>query len=148
MVYLKKITNYNFTCYLSTFGLNCIYLEGITMQMQGITIDFNDKRTCGLLPDLCLEWDSRYDELDDNQQLIDYWESNLKKVTDKTHNIVSGNIETESILYSADPYAIELIKEVFKEIKMDTIEYSTMTKCDHCLDYDYLDENFKAKGHI
>jgi len=118
------------------------------MQMQGITIDFNDKRTCGLLPDLCLEWDSRYDELDDNQQLIDYWESNLKKVTDKTHNIVSGNIETESILYSADPYAIELIKEVFKEIKMDTIEYSTMTKCDHCLDYDYLDENFKAKGHI
>ena len=115
------------------------------MQLEGITIDFNDKRTCGLLPELCLEWDEKYDELDDNQELIKYWESNLKKITDKTHNIVSGNIETKSLVYSADPYAIELIKDVFKEIKTKTIDYNNILKCDHCLEYDYLDENFKVK---
>mgnify|MGYP000379602364 CR=1 FL=1 len=115
------------------------------MELKGITIDFNDRRTCGLLPELCLEWDEKYDELDDNQELINYWESNLKKLTDKTHNIVSGNIETISMIYSADPYAISLIKEIFKEIKMETIEYEHMTKCDHCLDYDYLDKDFKPK---
>ncbi len=115
------------------------------MELYGITIDFNDKHTCGLLPELCLEWDERYDELDDNQELIDYWESNLKKVTDKTHNVVCGNIETKSILYSADPFAIDLIKENFKELRIDSIDYSKMVKCDHCLDYDYLDINFKNK---
>lgn len=113
------------------------------MELQGITIDFNDKRTCGLLPELCLAWDERYDELDDNQELINYWESNLKKVVDKTHNIVSGNIETKSMLYSADPVAISLIKETFKEIEIETIEYDSMIKCDHCMDYDYLDKDFK-----
>ena len=115
------------------------------MQLQGITIDFNDKHTCGLLPELCLNWDEKYDELDDNQELINYWESNLKKVTDKTHNIVCGNIETKSMLYSADPYAIELIKSAFGEIKIDTIEYSSIGRCDHCFDYDYLDKAFKTK---
>ena len=113
------------------------------MELQGITIDFNDKKTCGLLPELCLDWDERYDELDDNQELIDYWEINLKKVTDKTDKIVCGNIETKSILYSADPEAIKIIKETFKEINIDTVKYSNMIKCDHCLDYDYLDINFK-----
>ncbi len=115
------------------------------MQLQGITIDFNDKKTCGLLPELCLEWDERYEELDDNQELISYWETNLKKVTNKTSNIVCGNIETKSILYSADSYAITLIKEAFKEIELHTIDYDSITKCDHCLDYDYLDKNFKQK---
>lgn len=115
------------------------------MLLEGITIDFNDKHTCGLLPDLCLEWDEKYDELDDNQELINYWESNLKKITDKTHNIVSGNIETKSILYSADPYAISLIKDTFNEIKLDTVEYDHITKCDHCLEYDYLNKKFKNK---
>jgi len=115
------------------------------MELQGITLDFNDKRTCGLLPELCLEWDEKYDELDDNQELIDYWESNLKKVTDKTDKIVSGNIETKSILYSADPAAIEIIKNTFVEIKLETILYSQVNKCDHCLEYDYLNKEFKRK---
>jgi hypothetical protein len=115
------------------------------MEMYGITIDFNDKHTCGLLPELCLDWDERYDELDDNQELINYWESNIKKVLDKTHKIVCGNDETKSMIYSADPYAIGLIKDAFSEIKINTIEYSSISKCDHCLDYDYLDENFKTK---
>jgi len=115
------------------------------MELQGITLDFNDKRTCGLLPELCLDWDERYDELDDNQELIDYWESNLKKVTDKTNKIVSGNIDAKSILYSADPDVIELIKNTFVEIKLETILYSQINKCDHCLEYDYLNKDFKRK---
>jgi len=115
------------------------------MELQGITIDFNDKRTCGLLPELCLDWDERYDELDDNQELIDYWESNLKKVTDKTHNIVSGNIETKSILYSADKDAIQIIQDNFPEIKINTILYSEVNHCDHCLEYDYLNKDFKRR---
>jgi hypothetical protein len=49
------------------------------------------------------------------------------------------------MIYSADPYAIGLIKDAFSEIKINTIEYSSISKCDHCLDYDYLDENFKTK---
>ena len=39
--------------------------------------------------------------------------------------------------------AISLIKEIFKEIEIETIEYDSMIKCDHCMDYDYLDKNFK-----
>ncbi|OUR72429.1 hypothetical protein A9Q76_03780 [Arcobacter sp. 31_11_sub10_T18] len=115
------------------------------MELQGITIDFNDKRTCGLLPELCLDWDERYDELDDNQELIDYWESNLKKVTDKTKKIVSGNIEAKSILYSADEEAIQIIRDNFPEIKIGTILYSEVNHCDHCLDYDYLNKDFKRR---
>ena len=65
------------------------------MKLQGITIDFNDKRTCGLLPELCLAWDEKYDELDDNQELINYWESNLKKITDKVDSKEIGEIKAE-----------------------------------------------------
>ena len=115
------------------------------MQLEGITIDFNDKKTCGLLPELCLEWDERYDELDDNQELINYWKTNLKKVLTKTDKLVSGSIGTKSILYSADEEAIHLIKEAFKEITPKKIDYKNIIKCDHCLDYDYLDENFNKK---
>ena len=35
------------------------------MELQGVTIDFDDRKTCGLLPDLCLQWDFRTDELDE-----------------------------------------------------------------------------------
>ena len=115
------------------------------MQLEGITIDFNDKKTCGLLPELCLEWDEKYDELDDNQELINYWKTNLKKVLAKTDKLVSGSIGTKSILYSADEEAINLIKEAFKEITPKKIDCKNIIKCDHCLDYDYLDENFNKK---
>lgn len=116
------------------------------MKLQGITIDFNDRKTCGLLPELCLNWDEKYEELEDNQDLMHYWESNLKKITDKTNKIISGNIESKSIVYSADPEAIALIKEAFKEINLKTINYSDIMKCDHCLTCDYLDENFVKKS--
>ena len=116
------------------------------MKLQGITIDFDDRRTCGLLPELCLNWDEKYEELEDNVDLINYWETNLKKITDKTDKIVSGNIDAKSIVYSADEEVIALIAETFKEIKLKTINYSDIMKCDHCLTYDYTDESFKRKS--
>lgn len=120
----------------------CVIKED-TMKLLGITIDFNDRKTCGLLPELCLQWDEKYDELEDNQELIKYWETNLNKVLETTQKIVSGNMGTKSILYSGDAQAIETIDKVFKEIKLQAIEYDDIVKCEHCLKYDYLDENFK-----
>lgn len=116
------------------------------MELQGITIDFDDRKTCGLLPELCLNWDEKYEELEDNEDLMKYWETNLKKITDKTNNIISGNIDAKSIIYSADPEAIAVIKDAFKEIELKTINYSSIMKCDHCLTHDYLDENFVRKS--
>lgn len=113
------------------------------MQLEGVTIDFSDKRTCGLLPDLCLQWDLRHDELDDNTELVEYWENNLKKVLEKSDKIVSGNLGAKSILYSADSSTINVIKDVFKELKLKTIDYENVIKCEHCLHHDYLNENFK-----
>ncbi|AXH09450.1 hypothetical protein CP960_10450 [Malaciobacter halophilus] len=112
------------------------------MKLRGITIDFDDRRTCGLLPDLCLEWDEKYDELEDNQKLIDYWENNIKKVVSKTKNIVSGNIGSKAIVYSANEEAIAIIKDIFSDLSLSEIEYEDITKCERCLQYDYLDENF------
>ncbi len=43
------------------------------MMLQGVSIDFNDRKTCGLLPALCLQWDEKYDELEDNEELLKYW---------------------------------------------------------------------------
>jgi len=116
------------------------------MELQGITIDFDDRKTCGLLPELCLNWDEKYEELEDNEDLIKYWETNLKKVTQNTNKIISGNIDAKSIIYSADPEAIAIIKDAFKEINLKTIHYENIMKCDHCLTHDYLDENFVKKS--
>lgn len=115
------------------------------MQIQGITIDFDDKKTCGLLPELCLNWDEKYEELEDNADLMNYWVTNLKKVTDKSDKIVCGNIDSKSIVYSADPETIAIIEEAFKEIKLKTIDYEKIMRCDHCLTHDYLDPNFVRK---
>lgn len=112
------------------------------MQLKGITIDFDDKRTCGLLPHLCLQWDEKYDELEDNQDLLDYWEKNIHTVIAHTKNIVNGNMGTKAIIYSADDKAIRVIKKVFKELELDTINYNDIIKCENCLKYDYLDKNF------
>ena len=60
------------------------------MELQGITIDFDDKKTCGLLPELCLNWDEKYEELEDNEDLLQYWETNFKKITGETQNIIAG----------------------------------------------------------
>lgn len=108
------------------------------MELQGITIDFYDKRTCGLLPDLCLQWDIRSDELEDNEELINYWEDNLKRVLAKTKKVVCGNIDGKSILYSADKDAIDIIKEYFKELELSKIDYEDINKCEHCIKNDYI----------
>ncbi len=110
------------------------------MKLQGITIDFYDKRTCGLLPDLCTQWDIRYDELEDNEELLKYWDESLKKVLAKTDKVVSGNVEGKSILYSADEEAIKIIKEEFSELELQTIEYEDIIRCEHCITHDYLEE--------
>ncbi len=109
------------------------------MLLHGITIDFNDRKTCGLLPDLCLEWDEKYEQLEDNRNLIDYWDNNLKKVLKKTNKVVSGNIGSKAIIYSAQKEAIEIIKDVFKDLELSTLEYESIPKCERCLFYDYLD---------
>ncbi|RXJ88083.1 hypothetical protein [Arcobacter sp. CECT 8985] len=108
------------------------------MKLKGITIDFYDKRTCGFLPDLCLYWDIRSEELEDNEKLLNYWEDNLKKVLAKTEKIVSGNIDGKSIIYSADEEAIKIIKEEFKDLELTTIDYEDIKKCENCLKYDYI----------
>jgi hypothetical protein len=108
------------------------------MEMQGVTIDFNDRKTCGLLPALCLKWDEKFDALEDNEELLKYWESNLAKVLERTKNVVSGNMGTKSIVYSNDPEAVAVIKEVFSDLELKTIDYKDIIKCEHCLDYDYL----------
>lgn len=113
------------------------------MKLQGVTIDFNDRKTCGLLPELCLKWDEKYDELEDNEELLKYWENNLNKIIAKTDKIVSGNMGSKSIVYSHDEEVIALIKDVFSNLELKTIEYEDIIKCDHCLKYDYLDVNFK-----
>ena len=113
------------------------------MELKGVTIDFDDRKTCGLLPDLCLTWDFRTDELEDNAELISYWEDNLKKVLEQSQKVVAGNMGTKSIVYSADQHTIDLIKNSFKELHLDTIIYEDIIKCENCLHHDYLDENFE-----
>lgn len=113
------------------------------MELQGVTIDFDDRKTCGLLPDLCLDWDLRADELADDTELVAYWENNLKKVLDKSSLVVAGNMGTKSILFSADDATIKLIEENFKELKLQTIDYDNILKCENCLHHDYLDDAFK-----
>ena len=113
------------------------------MELRGVTIDFDDRKTCGLLPDLCLQWDFRTDELEDNEELISYWENNLKKVLNDSQKVIAGNVGTKSILYSADEFTIGLIEKTFKELNLKTITYDDIMKCENCLHHDYLDENFE-----
>jgi hypothetical protein len=114
------------------------------MQLQGVEIDFANRKTCSLLPSLCLKWDEKSDELEDNMELQAYWNENLNKVLSTTKEIVSGNIGSKSIVYSANEEAIQAIKEAFSELSLQTIKYDDIIKCEHCLKYDYLDKSFIA----
>ena len=40
------------------------------MELYGVTLDFDDMRSCGLLPDLCADWDHRSEELTENEKLL------------------------------------------------------------------------------
>lgn len=110
------------------------------MELQGITIDFYDMKTCGLLPDLCIEFDTRSEELEDNEELIKYWEDNLEKVLEKTKKVVCGNIDGKSILYSADKDAIDIIRDEFKGLELSRINYEDIEKGDSPLKNDYIAE--------
>lgn len=108
------------------------------MELKGISLDFADKKTCGLLPHLCLEWDEKYDQLEDNQKLIDYWDKNIKKVLSQTTKIVNGNIGSTAIIYSADKDAIKIIKNVFNNLELSSLKYDDIIKFERWLLNNYL----------
>ncbi|RXJ96477.1 hypothetical protein CRV00_02355 [Malaciobacter molluscorum] len=115
------------------------------MKLKGITIDFDDKKTCGLLPDLCFEWDEKFEELEDNQKLIKYWENNVNKVLSQTKNIITGTINSRAIICSANDEAIKIIKETFKDLELSTISYEELMQCESCLSHNYLDNDFNKE---
>jgi len=108
------------------------------MKLYGVTLDFDDMRSCGLLPELCLDWDHRSEELTENEKLLSYWDQNIKKLLKQTQNVVVGNIANKSIAYSADDEAIDVIKSLFKEIELTSIHYDEIDQCEHCITHDYL----------
>ncbi len=108
------------------------------MKLYGITLDFNDMKSCGLLPDMCLDWDHRSEELSENEKLISYWDNRLKALLNETKNVVVINDENISMVYSADKEAIDLIKKHFKEIELNSVEYEKMHRCDFCIEHDYI----------
>lgn len=108
------------------------------MIVYGITLDFDDIRTCGLLPDLCSNWDRRSEELVELETIAAYWDNNIKSLLDQTHKLIIGNIGNKSIVYSNDENAILKIKSTFKEFELNSMEYDDIN---HDLDYivhDYL----------
>jgi hypothetical protein len=108
------------------------------MKLYGVTLDFDDIKSCGLLPDLCLDWDHGSEELTENEKLISYWDENVKKLLNKTQNVVVGNITNKSVAYSEDEEAIQIIKDIFKEIEISSIQYEEILKCQECIVHDYL----------
>lgn len=108
------------------------------MKLYGVSLDFNDMRSCGILPDMCVDWDHRSEELSENEKLLSYWDEHLKSLLDETKNVVVGNIENKSLVFSADEKAIDLIKKHFPEIKITTAEYEEIIQCDYCIKHDYL----------
>lgn len=108
------------------------------MKMQGVTLDFNDMRTCGIIPDVCIDFDHRSEELEENEKLLSYWDEHVKELLKDTKNVVIGNLNHSSIVYSADKDAIDSIKKHFPEIDLSTAEYEEITKCDYCITHDYM----------
>lgn len=109
------------------------------MELYGITLDFFDKRTCGLLPDLCIQWDIRYDELEDNEQLLEYWDTHINNILQQTKNVVYvNNNNGRSLIYSADKDAIAVISNEFKDLQLQKIKYEEIINCETCVSHDYL----------
>ncbi len=106
--------------------------------LYGVTLDFDDIKSCGLLPELCRDWDHRSEELSENEKLLSYWDTNIAALLLKTQKVVIGNIGEKSIVYSEDKEAIKIIKEVFKEIEISSLYYSEILECEKCLTHDYL----------
>jgi len=110
------------------------------MELTGITLDFFDKKTCGLLPDLCFQWDIRYDELSDNEELLEYWQKHVDNIFKQTKNVVYVNNDNgRSLLYSADKDAIEIISKEFKDLKLQKITYAEIISAEKSgIFHDYL----------
>lgn len=108
------------------------------MKLYGITLDFDDMKSCGLLPDLCLDWDHRSEELTENEKLLSYWDTNIQELLEKTDQVVLGNIGNKSVIYSADEKAVELIQKQFKEMQLSSINYDEIDQCENCIKIDYL----------
>jgi hypothetical protein len=110
------------------------------MKLYGVTLDFDDVKSCGMIPELCVGWDSKYEDLAENEKLLSYWTDNIEKLFSKTKNIIFGNIGSKSIVFSADKEAIALISEIFKEIELTSIEYENIIRCENCIKHDYLEK--------
>lgn len=108
------------------------------MKLYGVSLDFDDMRSCGLLPDMCRDWDHGSEDLSENEKLLSYWDNNVKEVLEKTDKVVLGNIGTKSVLYSADEDAVELIKKQFKEMELSSLDYTEIEHCENCIKVDYL----------
>ncbi|ADG94502.1 hypothetical protein Arnit_2854 [Arcobacter nitrofigilis DSM 7299] len=109
------------------------------MELWGITLDFFDKKTCALLPDLCLQWDIKYDELGDNKELLEYWEKHINNILEQTKDIVYvNNNEGRSLIYSANNEAIEIISKEFKDLKLQKVMYEDIISCETCVEHNYL----------
>ncbi|MGB7403122.1 MAG: hypothetical protein WA916_11090 [Arcobacter sp.] len=109
------------------------------MELWGITLDFKDMKTCGLLPDLCLHWDIKYDELGDNEELLEYWQKHIDNIFKQTKNVVYvNNDKGRSLIYSADYVAIDIISKEFKDLKLDKVMYDDIISCETCIGHDYL----------
>lgn len=109
------------------------------MKVYGVTLNFDDIRSCGLLPKLCIGWDSRYEDLTENEKLVSYWDKNIEKLLEKTKDIVYGDIGEISIVFSANEEAISYIKEIFKELELTSMEYEDIMRCENCIKHDYLE---------
>lgn len=113
------------------------------MEFYGITLDFDDRKSCSIQDDMCSEWDGRFEELSENEKLNAYWDNNLNKILSQTKNIIAGTIGDKCIVYSADKEAINIIQNAFKELNLDKKTYEDLTKCESCLNYDYIKSSNK-----
>jgi len=101
-------------------------------------MDFDDIKTCGLVPESCVDWDQGSEDLNENEAFDLYWNKNIQELLAKTQKVVLGNDGNKSLVYSADKDAIACIKEVFKEIDLTSVEYEDINQCDRCVTLDYL----------
>lgn len=110
------------------------------MELYGITLDFNDLKSCGIKEDMCLDFDNRSDELSENEKLISYWDNNIKQLLEETDKVVIINDKNKSMVYSNEEEAITLIKKHFKEMEVTKIDYEDLNRCDFCVQHDYLEK--------
>ena len=108
------------------------------MTLYGVTMDFNDIRTCGLVPDSCTNWDHGSEELSENEAFDLYWNKNIQELLSKTQKVVIGNDGNKSLVYTADDETLSYIKEIFKELPISSIEYEDINQCERCITLDYI----------